>query len=392
MKILYINAVCGHGSTGRMVVDLLRSAQRAGHQGKIAFGVGSPAGVLPEEVISFESKWDYYHHNALSRLTDHTGLYSAGATRRLVEEIRKFDPDVIHLHQLHGYYVHFEILFDYLRQANKPVIWTLHDCWAFTGHCTHFSDVGCRQWKTGCDGCPQLRRYPKCYFRGDAAGNYRRKRQAFCGLERLTIVTPSQWLGGLVRQSFLGKYPVVTIPNGIDAGVFRPREGALHYQGCKMVLGVANVWSEKKGLLDFYELSRRLGREYRVVLVGLTEAQRRSLPPGILGLGRTADAGELAALYSSAQVLVNPTYEDTFPTVNLEAQACGTPVVTYDTDGSPETVRDGCVVPKGDVAALCRAVQCVQKSTATERVVFDQSQMCGRYLELYAREAAKCGG
>lgn len=346
MKVMYINAVCGTGSTGNIIADLIEWLRANSDQGMCAYGVGQARKVMIGESYKFNTKAGYYFHNALSRITDHTGLYSKCQTRKLIRKIRRFDPDVIHLHNLHGYYVNYEILFRYLSSSGKKLVWTLHDCWAMTGHCTHFVTADCEQWKTGCETCPLLREYPICYTRGDVQGNYARKKAAFTSPANMTIVTPSRWLGDLAKQSFLGKYPIEVIPNGIDTDIFRPRESDFRRRHAledkKIVLGVANVWSDKKGLRDFYWLAEHLPEDYRIVLVGLTEQQRTELPENILGITRTADAVQLAEIYTAANVFVNPTYEDTFPTVNLEAQACGTPVVTYDVCGCPETVQDGC--------------------------------------------------
>ncbi len=362
MKVLYINALCGTGSTGNMVADLIAWLRENGHQGLAAYGVGTATKVLPGEILKCNTMLGYYLHNALSRLTDHTGLYAKTQTRYLIRKAEQFDPDVVHLHNLHGYYIHYEVLFRWLKRSGKPVVWTLHDCWAMTGHCTHFVGANCNQWKTGCERCPLLREYPICYTRGDVAGNYARKKAAFTSLENLTIVTPSHWLGDLAKASFLGKYPVKVIPNGVNTGIFRPRERDFRERnglvGKNIVLGVANVWGEKKGLRDFFRLAKLLPEDYRIVLVGLTGQQLSQLPGGILGIARTENPAQLAEIYSAADVFANPTYEDTFPTVNLEAQACGTPVVSYDVCGCPETIQPGCgeTVPCGDLEAMCRAI------------------------------------
>ena len=362
MKVLFINAVCGTGSTGNMIAGLISRLRQNDDEGLVAFGVGTARKVLPEESFKFNNKAGYYLHNAMSRLTDHTGLYSCLQTRKLLRKIEAFDPDVIHLHNLHGYYVNYEMLFRYLKEKKKPVIWTLHDCWAMTGHCTHFVGAECEQWKTSCKTCPLLREYPICYTRGDVAGNYTRKKNAFTSLDNMMIVTPSRWLGELAEQSFLGKYPVTVIPNGVDTEIFQPWKNEIRKQygleEKKIVLGVANVWNQKKGLQDFCKLAAYLPENYQIILVGLQEQQIQQLPGNIIGISRTENAVELAAYYCVADVFVNPTYEDTLPTVNLEAQFCGTAVVSYDVCGCPETVQPGCgeLVPCGDVEALCRAV------------------------------------
>lgn len=384
MKVLFLNAVCGTGSTGRIVTDLAALLRSQGDTAKVAFGVGQARNVPPGDAIQINTPLGYYAHNALSRLTDHTGLYSAPQTRRLLQEIEAFDPDLIHIHNLHGYYVNYQLLMDALSRTGKPLVMTLHDCWTFTGHCTHFGS--CDQWKTQCRHCPRLRRYPICYTRGDVARNFSRKEAAFTAPETLHIVAPCRWLAELASQSFLGKHPIHVIPNGVDTTLFCPTPGAELPTGKPSLLGVANVWDDSKGLFDFAALSQLLGQDYQLVLVGLTPKQRRALPPGILGLGRTESPRQLAQLYTAAALFVNPTYEDTFPTVNLEAQACGTPVVTYATGGAPETLLPGLgrTVPRGDVEALAQVIrQGLPRPAAIPTERLDKANAYRQYLALY---------
>ena len=384
MKICILNAVCGTGSTGRMVAEMAAFLKSRGHRVMAAYGVGQG----PEWALKMNSRPGYLLHNGLSRLTDHTGLYSRPQTRYLIRKIREFQPDVVHIHTLHGYYVNFEILCRFLTKAGIPVVMTLHDCWSFTGHCTHFTRIGCDRWRSGCGSCPQLHRYPVCWGSGDTARNWQRKRDAFGSLPNLTLVTPSRWLGALAEQSFLGNRPIRVIPNGVDLSVFRPTPGAKLPQGKPIVLGAAGVWEESKGLYDFYRLAKLLP-EHQIVLAGLTPEQQAALPPEILGLGPISDPRELAALYTAAAVFVNPTREDTFPTVNLEAQACGTPVITYDSCGSPETLLPGGrVVPVGDLEALAQAIGQLPAAPGNPSAL-DQNRAMEQYLHLYRQCAGR---
>lgn len=391
MKVYYINAVCGTGSTGNIIAGLIGLLRMEGRRGRVAFGVGTANKVQPEEAFKFNTKIGYYFHNALARLTDHTGRYSVVQTWRLIRDIEKYDPDLIHLHNLHGYYVNYRVLFRYLKKCGKPVVWTLHDCWSLTGHCTHFVGANCDQWKTGCRRCELLREYPVCYTAGDVKGNYRRKKESFTSLSNLTIVTPSQWLADQVRQSFLCAYPVKIIHNGIDTDVFRYRESNFRQQyglkEKKIVLGVAGVWSERKGLQDFYTLAERLPDDYQIVLVGLTSSQIEELPPKIIGISRTENAVQLAEIYSAADVFMNPTYEDTFPTVNLEAQACGTPVISYDVCGCPETILPGWgeTILSGDIDGAVCAINrwCHTKEQVRGDRQLSKECCYAEYLDLY---------
>ena len=394
MRVLFINSVCGTGSTGKIVVGLLHSLRASGEDGRIFFGVGEAKGVSTEDAVCFGSRMDYYTHNAISRLTDHAGFYSAGATRRMIAAIKAYNPDVIHLHNLHGYYLHVGLLFDYLSHCGKPVVWTLHDCWAFTGHCTHFTSVGCEQWKTGCIDCAQLCRYPKCLLRGDVARNYARKRKAFTSLPNLTLVTPSHWLADTVRQSFLGKHEVLAIPNGIDTEIFHPTSSDMRNQlglrGRKLALGVASVWGENKGLRDMAVLARRLPEDWQLLLVGVREDQKAILPDSVLTMGCTESQSQLAQIYSAADVFVNPSYEETMGLTTAEALACGTPAVVYNRTAVPEAVdaKSGIVVPAGDITALLNAVtnMNLQREDARARgEYYGQERQNSQYLRLYCR-------
>ena len=399
MRVFFVNAVCGTGSTGRIVTDLCGILKQQGHQVKVAYGVGEATGIDPADTVKISNTGDYYLHNAAARLTDRAGFYSRLATKKLLRAIRDFQPDLIHLHNLHGFYVNLPLLFHFLAEADLPVVWTLHDCWAMTGHCAYFSYVGCEKWRTGCGGCPQLSAYPKSWGADQSRRNYRQKQALFTSVKNMTLVTPSRWLAELVKQSYLGCYPVEAIPNGIDLSVFRPTGGNIRQAygigGKKLVLAVANVWSQRKGFLDMVRLSELLDPAvYQVVMVGLTESQLTQVPAQILPILRTSSVEELVQLYSAADVFVNPTYEDNYPTVNIEALACGTPVVTYNTGGSPEILDETCglVVEQGDVEGLERAVAklcCISPVPAkacTDRARGNsKEEKYGEYIELFMR-------
>ena len=393
MRILLINSVCGTGSTGKIIADIVNLLKKSGHEAKVLYGVGEARGVIPQDAVKTANQWDYYLHNGLSRITDHAGLYSRKATYRLIQEIKIYAPDLIHLHTLHGYYINYEILFDFLKKANIPVAWTLHDCWPFTGHCTNYSAVGCRQWQDKCIDCPQLHRYPKCWFTGDAEKNFIRKKTAFTGLQNLVITAPSHWLADQISASFLKDYPVQVIPNGIDRSIFHPQGGDLRerygLQGKKIVLGVANVWSKSKGIDDMILLSRMLDDAYQIVMIGLTSKQMEDLPKEIIGIQRTKNQQALAQWYSEADVFVNPTYEETFGLTTVEAQACGTPVVAYNTDGCPETVMqgNGIIVPQGDVNKMKEAIINIafaeKRADSQKMDSFANDHVYQEYIRLY---------
>ena len=391
MKVLFVNMAYGAGSTGKIIADIMDLLKKNGNDVKALYGTGACS--HNADAVKVSGKLGYYFHNAASRLTDHAGLYSRAATRKMIREIKAFQPDLIHLHTLHGFYVNYEMLFRFLKEADIPVVWTLHDCWAFTGHCTHFSQAKCTQWQTECRDCKLLRRYPRCYGRGDVRRNFLRKKSAFTRVKNLTITTPSQWLADQVSRSFLRDYPRTVIPNGIDRRIFHPQSSGLRkkyrLEDKKIVLGVANVWNARKGLPDMLTLADRLGSAYQVVLIGLTERQLPGIPANVLGLLRTANQTELAQWYSAADVFVNPTYEETFGLTTVEAQACGTPVVVYRTDGCPETVApgNGRLVQQGDMQALEDAVRDITNGSCRadpqRAAQFDKDAVYQDYLELY---------
>lgn len=379
MKVLFINTVCGVGSTGRICTDIADMLSAQGHDCKIAYG----RGLVPERYSNYAVRIGSdksVKFNALkARLFDNEGFNAKNETLKFISWVRTYDPDIIHLHNLHGYYLNIEILFDYLKNCGKKIIWTLHDCWAFTGHCAYFDCPHCNKWQTECGKCVREKDYPKAYFT-HAKRNFNKKKQIFCGVDNLTLVTPSEWLARLVKESFLKGYPIKVIHNGIDLSVFKPTECDFRekfgLQDKKIILGVAGVWDKRKGLDDFLKLSESLkdNDEYRIVLVGLTDKQVKKMPKNIIGIKRTNNTAELAGLYTTADVLFNPTYEDNYPTVNLEAQACGTPVITYATGGSVESVPEENVIPVGEFEKI--------KISDIIAMPTDKSSMLNCYLEL----------
>lgn len=355
MKILLINSVCGIGSTGRICTDLAKKLEADGHDVKIAYGRSD---VISDQLRKYSVRIgngvDVKMHALQTRLLDNHGLASKRATKKFLQWTDEYNPDLVWLHNLHGYYINYELLFQWIKSRPRmQVKWTLHDCWAFTGHCSHFTVAKCEQWKNHCSCCPQTHRYPACYVKGAASQNFDRKCEAFTGVKNMTLITPSQWLADLVKQSFLKEYPVEVHHNTIDTNVFKPTPSDFRERyglvGKKIVLGVASSWGERKGLYDFYKLATMLNDRYAIVLVGLIEKQIKKLPKNILGIKRTNSPQELAAIYTAADVFFNPTYEDNYPTVNLEAEACGTKVVTYDTGGCRETIHstESVVIPVG---------------------------------------------
>lgn len=396
-RLLQINVTANWGSTGRIAEEIGRLAIDNGWESWIAHGRGKPKSA--SNLIRIGNDWDMRYHGVQTRLFDNHGLASVQVTKSFIKQVCEIKPDIIHLHNIHGYYLNYPLLFDYLKKWGGPVVWTLHDCWPFTGHCAYYDFVGCSLWRKGCHDCPQQRNYPSSMWRDRSRRNYEDKKFAFTGCADLTLVPVSKWLAGELSKSFLHKYDIVTIHNGIDMSVFKPDDKKAGGSKQKIILGVASVWERRKGLDEFLKLRDILSDDYSIILVGLTQKQIKSLPTGIIGIKRTENVGQLAKLYSDADVFVNPTLEDNFPTTNLEALACGTPVVTYATGGAPEAVDDTCgfVVDYGDVDGLRdKVIEICQNrpfglDDCRNRAVynFNKYDAFNKYLELYAAKLGK---
>lgn len=341
MKYVQINSFY-NGSTGTIMRNLHQKLQSEGYDSYIFWGRRHETISDHERCIA--SGRSVNLHGVRSRITDRAGFYSKGDTKRLLKRLTEIDPDVIHLHNIHGYYLDVSQLFEWLAGHRCDLKWTLHDCWAFTGHCPHFEYIGCDRWKNGCYQCPQRKEYPASVVLDRSERNWQDKKRLFTLIpqERMTLITPSSWLAGLVAQSFLSEYTVEVVPNQVNREVFRPIpsdvKSRMGIGDSFVILGVASPWSPRKGLSDFVALRQHLEPEVAIVLVGLTKKQIAELPEGIVGIERTDSQRELVELYSAADVFFNPTYEDNFPTVNLEAEACGVPVVTYNAGGCAETI------------------------------------------------------
>jgi putative colanic acid biosynthesis glycosyltransferase len=397
-SVLQICVEGNTGSTGRIAEGIGIAAIDRGWKSYIAYGrFPRPS---QSSLIRIGSKWDIWAHGLQTRFLDRHCLASKNATSKLIMKIASLKPDIIHLHHLHGYYVNIELLFGFLSIAKIPVIWTFHDCWAMTGHCTYVDLARCDRWKTGCYSCPQRGEYPASLFLDRSRKNYLQKKDLFTSVNHMTIIPASNWLSGVVSESFLAKYPRRVIHNGIDLTVFKPTDmtpkvaGELKIGDKFMILGVANTWESKKGFQDFIRLGEVISKREIIVLVGLKRSVIKRLPQNIIGLEKTDSRQQLGALYGAAGVYVNPTWEDTFPTTNLEALACGTPVVTYKTGGSVEAISNetGCIVDQGDIAGLHRAIEMIESTgkdrfsiACRERAVkfFNKDERFAEYVDLY---------
>lgn len=391
MKVVQINCVLDIGSTGFLVNKINESLLEVGHLSYIAYGRANDSKINTINTIKIGDKFSIYNHVLQTRIFDKHGYSSKKSTVRLLEELDKISPDVIHLHNIHGYYLNLKLLFDYIKKKSLKVVWTLHDCWAFTGHCAYYDLVSCDKWKTECFECANKNVYPASLLFDNSTQNFRDKKSFFTGVKNLQLVTPSNWLAKEVKQSFLNEYDITVIPNGIafDNAVSKPEQNISN----KVILGVANIWDERKGFNDFIKLAKLVSSDINIVMVGLSDKQLKLLPDNIKGYPKVYDRSFLMNIYQQASVFFNPTREETFGLVNVEALLCGVPVVTYNSGGSPETINESCgkVVPKGDLDAAYEAINEVfdlgidRQSCIDFAKNFSLESMTNKYISLYER-------
>lgn len=405
MPIVFQINECLNGSTGKIARQIGDLAISEGYDSYIAYSAWEKEFPCNSKLIRIGNKYDRYFHAIETRLFDNHGLASRKATRNLIKIIKTISPDIIHIHNIHGYYLNYDILFSYLKVSNISVVWTFHDCWAFTGHCGFFfsfRDADCEKWKTGCHHCKLLNEYPKSLFADRTKINWNKKKEVFNSIPDMTIVAVSDWIKEMTKKSFLNKFKIERIHNGIDINMFKPcglkknvYERYCIKEGNRLIIGVANVWESRKGLPDFCYLSSNLPSNVTILLVGVKYNQMKDLPSGIIGVERTENVQQLSELYSAADLFVNPTYGDNFPTTNLEALACGTPVVTYNTGGSPESLdeKTGIVVERGDKNGLLISTLIVlnewdlnkTSKLCRDRAIsfYDQNNNFQEYMKLY---------
>lgn len=394
MKIMHINSVYGIGSTGRIVEDIHNSLLQLGHQSSVICGRSNPVfnKVLDTNTVnSFYSFPSFINHVIKGVGLDMHGLYSSSETIRMIKLIERVSPDIIHVHNLHGFYVNYDLLFKFLNSSTIKVIWTLHDAWAYTGFCSHYVYNGCYEWKNGCKKCSYRDVYPYRLL-SNSKNNYLRKKAYFSN-SKIIFVTPSNWLKKELADSFLLNNKCYTIPNGVDLNRFYPDfdnekiRTEYHINDKEILLSVSNIWTKQKGFNELLELSELLYNQYILVLIGLNKHQMRivSKYKNIIGIDRTTNVDELRKWYSIARVFLNLSVDDTYPTVNIESIACGTPLVTYDVGGASELgKRFGYTVKKGEIKNLLNAISKIKKiNCVTEE--FSRENMIRKYIDLYEK-------
>jgi len=393
--LLQINVTSNWGSTGRIAEDIGIIVQSNGWENYIAYGRGKQQSKSKQ--IRIGNSINMYIHAINSFLFDKHGLLSKKATINLIEQIKKISPDIIHLHNIHGYYLNYPILFNFLSKSNIPVVWTLHDCWPLTGHCAYFDFVNCNKWKKQCHDCKALNTYPKALI-DSSKKNHSLKKQYLTKIPKMVLVPVSFWLDKIISDSILSHYKTKIIHNGINIDIFKPTIdytiiNKYHIKEQFIILGLTNIWAERKGLNDIIKLNGIIDHDiFQIVLVGLTNKQIKQLPDSIIGIPRTDSIQDLVKLYSHAGVFINPTWEDNFPTTNLEALACGTPVITYNTGGSPEAIdeKTGYVVPKGNIEELYNSIKKVREGNIKREdcrlraeTLYNKDKKFKEYIDIY---------
>lgn len=393
MKIMQINAV-SYGSTGKIMFSLADMLEETEKNQVLCTSGFTWKKTNRSDWFQTSNIFEKSVHTYMSKITGKIGCYSVISTIRLIKKMKRFHPDIVHLHNLHGWYINIPMLFHYIKKEKIQVVWTFHDCWPFTGKCAHFLMNKCEKWKTGCGECCCLKDYPQMY-RDKSEMMYEKKKRWFTGIENMVIVTPSVWLKNLVQQSMLKEYKVKVIPNGINTEIFKPRKSDFRMRnGLKekyIVLTCAMDWGEKKGLDVIIELSQSLDDKFKIVMVGVNDQLKKILPANIITISKTHNQEELAEIYSAADVFVNPTREDNYPTVNMEAIACGTPVVTFKVGGSYEMLDETCGIAvecndiesmKNGIIFMCEQEN-VKESCLKKAREYDEKIRFREYIDLY---------
>ena len=398
MKLLQISIEVNSGSVGRIAEQIGLEVLKVGGESFITYARNNQPS--KSKTIKIGNKFDIYLHGIRTRIFDDHCYGSAKATEKLIKQIQELNPDIILMHHIHGYFLNMKILFEYLSKLNIPIVWIFHDCWSFTGHCAYFDAIGCEKWKTGCYSCPQKKSYPASYVFDRSKKNYQEKKKLFNSVKNLTIVPVSNWLGDIVKESFLSSNNIKVIYNGIDINIFKPSTNNKEPRekfGLKdefILLGVASPWSERKGLKDFIKLSELIDTNIKIILVGLDQNQINDLPNNIIGIQRTENVNQLADLYSMADLFINFSVEETFGLTTAESLSCGTPALVYNATACPEVVSEdtGFIVEKGDLDSVVKVINEVREKgkefyseKCRERAVsyFNKDDRFMDYIQLY---------
>lgn len=401
--LLQINVTANQGSTGRIAEEIGQTAIKNGWSSYIAYG--RYKNISQSHLIKIGNRWNIYVHVLFTRIFDFHGLLSKRATRKLIHKIKEISPDIIHLHNIHGYYINYPILFKYLKKSGIPVVWTFHDCWSFTGHCAHFESVHCEKWISQCEKCPLKKTYPASCLFDRSKKNYKDKKKYFNSIDNLTIVPVSRWLENKVKCSFLKENKIKMIYNGIDLSLFKPTYNknliaSLSIKDKFVLLAVAASWSASKGLYDYYELSKKINKDEVLILVGLTQKQLKNLPAGIIGLERTESVKKLAVLYTMADIVLNLSYAEALGLTTIEGLACGTPSIVYNATASPELITEetGAIVEPSDIKGVLSSIKKIKMKGSQSYAIncrkevverFNKEDRYNDYINLYNQILSK---
>ena len=397
MKVLQINAY-GNFSTGKIAQGIALECNSSNIENLFLYGrneCANPSVNSKKIASSFSCKF----HFLMSRVFDRTGFYSYFQTKKIVKEIQKYHPDIIHLHIIHGYYCNIKVLFKYLANCGVPIIWTFHDCWAYTGHCAYYLSAKCYKWKTQCNRCTEKMTYPRSFVFSQSKRNFIDKKKLFTSIKNLTIVANCDWLKSETLDSFFKDYKVIAINNGVDQNVFKYNQEARYklFGETKktIVLTIANKWDIRKGLLDVIEVYKKLDSDrFTFVVVGLTPEDWRlynyDVPESFIVVNRTSNQKELSDYYSSADYFLCLSHEDTCPTTIIESISCGTPVLTYSIGGCSEAIVDG-ITGKTFLENDTDAIACfLSRLPAFKRKEcidigkkYDSKKCFAKYIDLY---------
>lgn len=393
MKVLQINAVYGYKSTGIIVKDIGETLQKVSDECYYAYQ-SSREPVKNGYRVGGTLSWKW--HALYARLLGKQAYASKIATRRFLKWIDKVNPDIVHLHNLHSNYINLNILCDYLAKRAIPTVITMHDCWYFTGKCTHYSAVKCDKWQTSCGSCPLNKSEQPSLFFDCTSKVLEDKTKHLLKLKNLTLVGCSEWIANEAKKSKLQSANIQVVYNGVDTAIFTPHDSQIRNElGIEnqfVILGMADKWCLEQNRDVVERLITSQDSNTKFVIVGCKEEQKEHFKSfnNVLALGYITDRNKLSDIYSAADVFVNLTRADTLPTVNMESICCGTPVITFNCCGGPELVDKDCgfIVEEGNVEQLISCVEAIKQQPLTfdvqkQHEKFNKNECYKKYLEVY---------
>lgn len=392
MKILQINAVYGFRSTGIIIKDIAIALKKEGHEAYFAY---QTANERPENGYLIGNKFVWKWHALYSRVFGRQAYASKSSTKKLLKWIDTVQPDVVHLHNLHSNYINLNLLCDYLVEKNIATVITLHDCWYFTGKCSHYVAVGCDKWQKSCGNCPRLKQEQASLFFDNTSKVLKDKIKHLNSIPNLTIVGCSHWITEELKKSHLKPNKIEVIYNGVDTKIFTPHKSDFRDKNSIgnqfLIMGMADKWCTDKNKEIVQQIIQN-NLDSKIVIVGCKESQKEEFKNvrNVIALGYITDRKELSDIYAASDVFVNLTHADTLPTVNMESICCGTPVITFDCCGSPELVDgdSGYIIKENDSRALLERLDMLRNKALQFNVLekqkkFDKDTCYQRYLDIY---------